>query len=139
MALQKPFSIFLVILLTFLLYATLTDQKIVRDLANGISYANFVKHDKRRLNTKQLASLTAQSSSECGKKCLQNKACFSVNYGGNEGLECQLLAANKFDCHQELKIDEHFQHFSVAVSDILCTIPDVHIICILKTFTDKNL
>ena len=124
MALLKPFPVFAVILLTFLLYATQTDQKIVRDLANGISYANFVEHDKKRLNTEQLASLTAQSSTECGGKCLLNEACFSVNYGGNEGHECQLLAANKFDSSGKMTIDENFQHFSVAVSEILCTIPD---------------
>ena len=127
MALLKPFLILLVIFLSFLLYATLTDQQIVRDLANGISYANFVKHDKRRLNTEQLASFTAQSSTECEGKCLLNKTCFSVNYGGIEGHECQLLAANKFESDEELKIDENFQHFSVAVSEILCTI---HTSCI---------
>ena len=122
MALLKPFLILLVIFLTFLSYATLTDQQIVRDLANGISYANFVKHDKRRLNTEQLASLAAQSSTECGGKCLLNKACFSMNYGRNEKHECQLLAANKFDSSGKMTVDEDFQHFSVAVSEILCMI-----------------
>ncbi|KAL9968728.1 hypothetical protein ACROYT_G020847 [Oculina patagonica] len=114
MALLKPFLVLLVTFLTFLFYAVLTEQQIVRDFANGISYANFVKHDKSRLDTEQLASVTAKSSTECRGKCLLNKNCFSVNYGGIGGHKCQLLVANKFDYSEEMTVDENFQHISVA-------------------------
>ena len=53
MALLKPLMTFLAILLTFLFFATLTEQQIVRDIANGLSYANFGKHEKFRLNAGQ--------------------------------------------------------------------------------------
>ncbi|KAL9968727.1 hypothetical protein ACROYT_G020846 [Oculina patagonica] len=112
MVLLKLFSVLLVTLLTFIFYAALTEQQIVRDFANGISYANFVKHDKSRLDTEQLTSVTAKSSTECGGKCLLNNSCFSVNYGGIGGHECQLLATDKFA--KEMTVDETFQHFSVA-------------------------
>ncbi|KAL9968721.1 hypothetical protein ACROYT_G020840 [Oculina patagonica] len=116
MAFLKLFSVLLELFLTFLYFAALTEQQIVRDLANGISYANFVKYDKTRLDTEQLASVTAKSSTECGGKCLLNKNCFSVNYGGIGGHECQLLAADKFDSSDKMTDDENFQHFSVASS-----------------------
>ena len=122
MAPLRPFFVFLIILLHFLLYATLTEQKIVRDLAGGISYVNFVKHDKSRLDTEQLTSQTAHSFIDCGGKCVLNENCFSVNYGGVGGQECQLLAANKFESSTKMTSDENFQHFSVAVSEILYTI-----------------
>ena len=118
MALLKPFAVFLVTVLTFLLYAALTEQQIIRDLARGVSYANFVKNDKSKLDTQHLASLRARTSPECKWKCLLNKNCFSLNYGGQgvEGKMCQLLAANKFESSTKMMIDESFQHFSVAVS-----------------------
>lgn len=118
MALLKPLLAFLTISLTFLFFAGLTEQQIVRDFANGLSYVNFVKREKSRLNAGQLETATAQSSSECCGKCLPNKSCFSVNYGGNGGHECQLLAANKFESSEQMTIDNTFQHFSVAVSEI---------------------
>ncbi len=117
MVLLKPFLFLLVIFVTFLFYAALTEQQIVRDFANGISYADFVKHDKSRLDTEQLASVTARSSTECGGECLLSETCFSVNYGGIGGHECQLLAANKFDSSEKMTVDENFQHFSVTVSE----------------------
>ena len=120
MALLEPSGVLLVSFLTFFFYAALTEQKIVRDLVKGISYANFVKQDKSRLDTQLMASLTAQSSTECGGKCLLKENCFSVNYGG--GQECQLLGTNMFRYSTEMTIEENFQHFSVAVSEILCTI-----------------
>ncbi|XP_078372979.1 uncharacterized protein LOC144656606 [Oculina patagonica] len=113
MALLKPFPV-LVTFLTFLLYAALTEQQIVRDFANGISSANFVKHDKSRLDTEKLASVTAKLSTECGGKCLLSETCSSVNYGGIGGHECQLLAANKFDSSEKMTVDKNFQHFSVV-------------------------
>ena len=118
MALLKPFEVFLVTFLTFLLYAALTEQQIVRDFARGLSYANFVKNDKSKLDTQQLASLRARTSAECKWKCLLNNNCFSLNYGGQGVGEkmCQLLTANKFESSTKMTIDENFQHFSVAVS-----------------------
>ena len=131
MALLKPFGLLLVSFLTILFYGALTEQQIVRDLLKGISYANFVEQDKSRLDTEQLASLPAKSSTECNWKCLLNDNCFSVNYGGQGvgGKKCQLLADNKFESSTKMTIDENFQHFSVAVSEGLCTI---HTSCILK-------
>ncbi len=134
MAFLKLFSVLLELFLTFLYFAALTEQQIVRDLANGISYANFAKHDKSRLDTEQLASVTAKSSTECGGKCLLSETCLSVNYGGVGGHECQLLAADKFDSSEKMTVDENFQHFSVAVSEF--SMHDL-LNCILKYFTDK--
>ena len=54
-----------------------------------------------------------------------------MNYGGNGGHECQLLAANKFESSEQMTIDNTFQHFSVAVSEIF--------VLYLKTFTGTNL
>ena len=118
MALLKPLLAFLAILLTFLLFATLTEQQIVRDLVNGLSYANFGKHEKFRLNAGQLENTSAYSSSQCCAKCLPNKSCFSVNYGGIGRNECQLLSANKFQSSDQMTIDKTFEHFSVVVSTI---------------------
>ena len=118
MALLKPLSAFLAILLTFLFFATLAEQQIVRDLANGLSYANFGKHERFRLNAGQLENTTAPSSSQCCAKCLPNKSCFSVNYGGIGLNECQLLSANKFQSSDQMTIDKTFQHFAVVVSII---------------------
>ena len=115
MALLKALLAVVAILLIFLFFATLTEQQIVRDLANGLSYANFGKHEKRRLNAGQLETTVAHSSSQCCAKCLPNKSCFSVNYGGIGRNECQLLSANKFRFADQMTIDETFQHFSVAV------------------------
>ena len=116
MALLK--SAFLAIILAFLFFATLTEQQIVRDLANGLSYANFGKQERFRLNAGQLENTTAQSSSQCCAKCLPNKSCFSVNYGGIARNECQLLSANKFQSSDQMMIDKTFEHFSVVVSTI---------------------
>ena len=118
MALSRPFAVLLVTFLTFLFYAAVTDQQIVRDLARGVRYANFVKNDKSKLDTQQLASLRARTSTECKGRCLLNKNCFSLNYGGQGvgGKMCQLLKANKFESSTKMTIDENFQHFSVAVS-----------------------
>ena len=116
MALLK--SAFLAIILAFLFFATLTEQQIVRDLANGLSYANFGKQKRFRLNAGQLENTTAQSSSQCCAKCLPNKNCFSVNYGGIGRNECQLLSANKFQSSDQMMIDKTFEHFSVVVSTI---------------------
>ena len=116
MALLK--SAFLAIILAFLFFATLTEQQIVRDLANGLSYANFDKQKRFRLNAGQLENTTAQSSSQCCAKCLPNKNCFSVNYGGIGRNECQLLSANKFQSSDQMMIDKTFEHFSVVVSTI---------------------
>ena len=117
MALLKPLLTFLAILLTFLFFATLTEQQIVRDIANGLSYANFGKHEKFRLNAGQLENTTAQSS-QCCAKCLPNKSCFSVNYGGIGRNECQLLSANKYQSSDQMTIDKTFEHFSVVVRTI---------------------
>ena len=116
MAVLKSLMPFLAIHLTFLFFTTLTEQQIVRDFANGLSYANFGKHEKRRLNTGQLENTTAHSFSQCCAKCLPNKSCFSVNFGGIGRNECQLLSANKFQSSDQMTIDETFQHFSVVVS-----------------------
>ena len=118
MSLLKPFSVFLAIFLIFLFNVALSEQQIVRDSAKGVSYANFVRHKNRRLNTEQLESLTVQQHAECGEKCLLNNKCTSMNYGGAGEHECQLLAANKFDSPEAMMIDESFEHFSVAVSEI---------------------
>ena len=118
MALLRPLLAFLAILLTFLFFATLTEQQIVRDIANGLSYANFGKQEKFRLNAGQLENTTAHSSSQCCAKCLPNKSCFSVNYGGIGRNECQLLSANKFRSSDQMTIDKTFEHFSIVVSTI---------------------
>jgi len=116
MALLKPLVAFLAVHLTFLFFATLTEQQIVRDFANGLSYANFGELEKRRLNAGQLENTTAHSFSQCCAKCLPNKNCFSVNFGGIGRNECQLLSANKFQSSEQMATDETFQHFSVVVS-----------------------
>jgi len=140
MALLKPLLAFLAILLTVLFFATLTEQQIVRDFANGLRYANFGKHDKRRLNAGQLENTTAQSFSQCCAKCLPNKSCFSVNYGGIGRNECQLLSANKFQSSDKMAIDETFQHFSVVVSRIFCSIfVQGSLFLSLKIFTGTTL
>ena len=118
MALLKPLLTFLAIFLMFLFFVNLTEQQIVRDLANGLSYANFGKHEKSRLNAGQLENITAQSPSQCCAKCLPNTSCFSVNFGGIGRNECQLLSTNKFKSSNLMTIDETFQHFSVVVSKI---------------------
>ena len=118
MALLKPLLTFLAIFLMFLFFVNLTEQQIVRDLANGLSYANFGKHEKSRLNAGQLENTTAQSPSQCCAKCLPNTSCFSVNFGGIGRNECQLLSTNKFKSSNLMTIDETFQHFSVVVSKI---------------------
>lgn len=118
MSLLKPFSVFLASFLIFLFNVALSEQQIVRDSAKGVSYANFVRHKNRRLNTEQLESLTVQQHAGCGLKCLLNNKCTSMNYGGAGGHECQLLAANKFDSPEAMTSDESFEHFSVAVSEI---------------------
>jgi len=108
MALLKPLLAFLAILLTVLFFATLTEQQIVRDFANGLRYANFGKHDKRKLNVGQLENTTAQSFSQCCAKCLPSKSCFSVNCGGIGRNECQLLSADKVQSSDQMTIDKHF-------------------------------
>ena len=135
MALLKPLLTFLAILLTFLFFATLTEQQIVRDIANGLSYANFGKQEKFRLNAGQLENTTAHSSSQCCAKCLPNKSCFSVNYGGIGRNECQLLSANKYQSSEQMKIDKAFEHFSVVVSTIF--VQDFKLY--LKTFSFTKL
>ena len=129
MALLKPLLAFLAILLTFLLFATLTEQQIVRDLVNGLSYANFGKHEKFRLNAGQLENTSAYSSSQCCAKCLPNKSCFSVNYGGIGRNECQLLSANKFQSSDQMTIDKTFEHFSVVVSTIFVQLRSTLTLC----------
>ena len=85
-------------------------------LKTALSYANFGKHEKRRLNAVQLENTTALSFSQCCAKCLPNKNCFSVNFGGIGRNECHLLSANKFQPSDQLTTDENLQHFSVVVS-----------------------
>ena len=97
----------------------LSEQKIVRDFAKGVSYANFVRNENQRLNTDPLDSLNVQNFSDCGGKCLIHRNCSSVNYGNENGQgvhKCELLAANKFTSPQQLTVDYTYQHFSVAVS-----------------------
>ena len=88
---------------------SLSKQKLVRDLANGVSYANFLCSDNLRLNTSILQQLKAQTSSDCCEKCLTHSDCISVNYGkngdGNGEHECQLLATDKFTSAQQMTVD----------------------------------
>ena len=123
----KPYSIFLNIVSILCFCVALSEQKIVRDFAKGVSYANFVRNENRRLNTDLLDSLNVQNFSDCGGKCLIHRNCSSVNYGNGNGNgqgvhKCELLAANKFTSPQQLTVDYTFQHFSVAVSQFLCKI-----------------
>ena len=104
----------------FLFSIPLTTQQIVRDSANGISFANFARHEKQRLDTNQLQSgSTANEYTECLERCLVHESCTSLNYGGNEGAECQLLEANKHDSPEKMKFDETFVHFSIKVRESL--------------------
>ena len=103
----------------FLFSIPLTTQQIVRDSANGIRFANFARHEKQRLDTNQLQSSTANEYTECLERCLVHESCTSLNYGGNEGAECQLLEANKHDSPEKMKFDETFVHFSIEVRESL--------------------
>ena len=99
---------------------SLSKQKLVRDLANGISYANFLCSENMRLNTSLLQQLKVQTSSDCCSKCLTHSDCISVNYdkngNGKDEHECQLLATDKFTSAQQMTVDRSSQHFYVPVS-----------------------
>ena len=100
---------------------SLSKQKLVRDLANGFSYANFLCNENMRLNTSLiLQQLKVQTSSDCCSNCLTHSDCISVNYdkNGNEKNEhdCQLLATDKFASAQQMTVDRSSQHFYVPVS-----------------------
>ena len=115
----KPYLIFVSIVFILCFCVALSEQKIVRDFSKGVSYANFVRHENRRLNTDLLDSLNVQTFSDCGGNCLIHRKCTSVNYGNGNGQgmhKCGLLEANKFTSPQQMTVDYTFQHFSVAVS-----------------------
>ena len=101
----------------FLFFISLTTQQIVRDSADGISFANFAIHEKQRLDTNQLQSSTANEYAECLERCLVHESCTSLNYGGNRGAECQLLESNENDSPEKMKFDEAFVHFSLKVRE----------------------
>ena len=119
MALLTPVWMILVFSIIVLFYVPLTEQQIVRDSANGIIFANFARHRKQRLDTDQLESVTVKQDSECLERCLLNKRCTSLNYGGNGGRGCELLEANKFDSPEKMTINETFEHFSITVRPIV--------------------
>ena len=118
----KPFSVFLQVFVLFVCCVALSQQKIVRDTVKGISYANFVENDNRRLNAVILQpALHVKNLTECQGECLNNNECVSGNYGKNSNEhqqhDCELLAANKFTSSPLMSVDNTFQHFSVVVSE----------------------
>ena len=70
-----PYSIFVSIVFILCFCVILSEQKIVRDFAKGVSYANFVRNENQRLNTDLLDSLNVQNFSDCGGKCLIHRNC----------------------------------------------------------------
>lgn len=111
----EPFPIIFSLSIIFVAYIPPTTQQTVRDSANGISFANFARHGKRRLDTNQLQSSTASEYTECLERCVVHGRCTSLNYGGNGGRECQLLEANKYDSLAKMRVDETFVHFSIKI------------------------
>lgn len=123
MALSKPFSSIVKILVVCCFTILLSEQKIVRDFVKGVSYGNFAETDNERLNANILQSLRVRNLTECEGKCLINDNCYSGNFGKNKNQhgehDCQLLADNKFTSGQLMTVQNSFQHFSVAVSTII--------------------
>ena len=123
MALSKPFSSIVKVLVVCCFTIPLSEQKIVRDFVKGVSYGNFAETDNERLNTSILQSLSVRNLTECEGKCLINGNCFSGNYRKNKNQhgehDCELLADNKFISAQLMAVENSFQHFSVAVSTTL--------------------
>ena len=101
---------------------SLSKQKLVRDLANGVSYANFLCSDNLRLNTSILQQLKAQTSSDCCEKCLTHSDCISVNYGKNgDGNGLKGTVSRYLILSNTLKIE---RRYSVDSSqDIMTKIP----------------
>lgn len=123
MALSKPFSSIVKVLVVCCFTIPLSEQKIVRDFVKGVSYGNFAETDNERLNTNILQSLSVRNLTECEGKCLINGNCFSGNYRKNKNQhgehDCELLADNKFTSAQLMAVENSSKHFSVAVSTIL--------------------
>ena len=122
MALSKPFSSIVKVLVVCCFTIPLSQQKIIRDFVKGVSYGSFAETDNERLNTNILQSLSVRNLTECEGKCLINGNCFSGNYRKNKNQhgehDCELLADNKFTSAQLMAVENSFKHFSVAVSTI---------------------
>ena len=95
----------------------------------GVSFAKFVKAPSVRLDAFKLTSQRVSKLGECTLECINNKQCYSVNFGGILGgkYSCELLGTDRFRESSKLVVSEEFDHYYIKVRNIICYIMFIYL------------
>ena len=110
-----------VIILHFYLYMYLYSSILAQNFKRenqGVSFAKFIKAPSVKLNAFQLVHLKVSRLGECTFECINNKQCFSVNFGAlRDGQHsCELLKMDMFRKSSSLAASKEFDHYYIKVS-----------------------
>jgi len=100
-----------------------------------------VKASSVKLNAIKLASQEVSKLGECTFECINNKECYSVNFGGILGgkYSCELLGTDRFSESSKLVASEEFDHYYIKVRNIVCYIIFIYLYyCTLSLKFEKR-
>ena len=117
MEFKITFQSYIALIIHVYLFAFAGAQNFKRD-DKGVSFASFVKASSVKLNVTTLTSLKVSELEECAFECIDNKECYSVNFGGTLGgkYSCELLGTDRFRESSKLVDSEEFDHYYIKVS-----------------------
>ena len=92
-------------------------QSFKRSLNSRISYAQFVGNPLTKLTILPLATLQVSSLGECTFECINNKECFSVNFGAKTPGKhvCELINTDRFSQLDKFAASQDFDHYNIKV------------------------
>ena len=117
MEFKLKFQSFIAFIIHLYLFAFAGAQNFKRE-DKGVSFAKFVKASSVKLDVIKLASQKVSKLGECTFECINNKECYSVNFGGilDGKYSCELLGTDRFRESSQLVASEEFDHYYIKVN-----------------------
>ena len=91
-----------------------------RDAGYSVAFGNFAAHKFYHLSLPPLVSTSVKDVGHCARLCLDNSACFSVNFAAirnqDGNITCEVLASDKYNNSALFNPSAMFHHLSIKVS-----------------------
>jgi hypothetical protein len=92
---------------------------LMRDVKNGLHFANFVKREFKYLNVTPFMSLHVPNKKKCQVSCVKDLQCLSFNvavFPNSDGqIQCELLATDMFNSSKNMTDNVNYHHYSIQV------------------------
>ena len=93
-----------------------------KGITQRFEFFNFKEHKFSFLNITALAKRVFKDSLSCAFSCLDNLACFSLNFAAfpDEAgkFTCEILSSDKYNNSNGFLPSKNFHHFSIVVSNL---------------------